>query len=110
MAHVRPNGYMFSNVLKDYGVTGRAFSRAELSENIAIGYSDPQSVVEGWRDSEAHWSNIVNKRFTYIGIFRRIPGRAILGSDFWKNPTNVTEAPAEGSDEITETSCALPLL
>ena len=104
MAHVRPNGYMFSNVLKDYGVTVAPFPEGELSENIAIGYSDPQSVVEGWRDSEAHWSNIVNKRFTYIGISSvEYQGERYWVQIFAKNPTNVTEAPAEGSDEITET-------
>ena len=104
MAHVRPNGYMFSNVLKDYGVTVAPFPEGELSENIAIGYSDPQSVVEGWRDSEAHWSNIVNKRFTYIGISSvEYQGERYWVQIFAKNPTNVTEAPVEGSDEITET-------
>ena len=104
MAHVRPNGYMFSNILKDYGVTVAPFPKGELSENIAIGYSDPQSVVEGWRDSEAHWSNIVNKRFTYIGISSvEYQGERYWVQIFAKNPTNVTEAPAEGSNEITET-------
>ena len=104
MAHARPNGYMYSSILKDYGVTVAPFPKGELSENIAIGYEDPQSVVEGWRDSEAHWSNIVNKRFTYIGISSvEYQGERYWVQIFAKNPTNVTEAPAEGSDEITET-------
>ncbi|WP_258182902.1 CAP domain-containing protein [Enhygromyxa salina] len=37
-------------------------------ENIAAGYSDPASVVQGWLDSDGHCANMLNPSFSLIGI------------------------------------------
>ncbi len=37
-------------------------------ENIAAGYGDPVSVVQGWLDSDGHCSNMLNPGFSLIGI------------------------------------------
>lgn len=42
------------------------FSR--LGENIAYGYPTAASVMNGWMHSEGHRKNILNKKFTRIGL------------------------------------------
>jgi uncharacterized protein YkwD len=37
-------------------------------ENIAAGYGDPVSVVQGWLDSDGHCANMLNPGFSQIGI------------------------------------------
>jgi uncharacterized protein YkwD len=37
-------------------------------ENIAAGYGDPVSVVQGWLDSDGHCANMLNGGFSLIGI------------------------------------------
>ena len=37
-------------------------------ENIAMGYSTPQAVMQGWMNSEGHRANILNASFTTIGV------------------------------------------
>lgn len=55
--HMRPNGTdCFSVSKKSYG------------ENIAMGYSDPQTVMNGWMNSKGHKTNILNKGYSSIGI------------------------------------------
>ena len=45
------------------GYSGRAFG-----ENIALGQSSPQQVVDGWLDSDGHCSNLMSPNFTEIGV------------------------------------------
>lgn len=37
-------------------------------ENIAAGYSSPESVVAGWMNSSGHRANILNCAFVHIGV------------------------------------------
>lgn len=37
-------------------------------ENIAAGYSSAQAVFEGWMNSEGHRNNILNSRWTIMGV------------------------------------------
>lgn len=37
-------------------------------ENIAMGYTTPAAVVDGWMNSSGHRANILNKNFTQIGV------------------------------------------
>jgi len=39
-----------------------------LAENIAAGYPNAESVVEGWMESEGHRNNILNDKLSEIGI------------------------------------------
>ncbi len=39
-----------------------------VAENIAMGYSTPQQVMEGWMNSPGHRANILNGGYTHIGV------------------------------------------
>ena len=56
-AHTRPNGQLW------YSVGAEVFG-----ENIAKGYSSPESVVAGWMASSGHRENILRTTFSTIGI------------------------------------------
>jgi uncharacterized protein YkwD len=45
---------------------GYEYSRA--AENIAVGYTTPERVVEGWMNSEGHRKNILNCDLQQIGV------------------------------------------
>lgn len=62
-SHTRPNGSSFSTVLKEQGVN---FMGA--GENIAWGQKSPEEVMQGWMNSEGHRANILNAKFTKIGV------------------------------------------
>lgn len=50
-------------MMKSLGVTYRT-----AGENIAYGYTSPQSVMDGWMNSEGHRANILNPSYTRIGV------------------------------------------
>lgn len=58
--------------------TGYLFSTA--GENIAAGYTTPETVVQGWMRSSGHRANILNPNFTEIGI----------GYEYLANDTGIT--------------------
>lgn len=62
-SHRRPNGRMFSSILKDAGIT-----TGIVGENIGWGYETAQDVCVAWKNSESHYENIMNPDFTEIGI------------------------------------------
>ncbi len=62
-SHTRPDGSGFSTALKEQGVT---YSGA--GENIAWGQTSPEAVVNAWMNSEGHRANILNSKFTKIGV------------------------------------------
>lgn len=62
-SHTRPDGTSFSTVLKEHGISYRI-----SGENIAWGQKTPQEVVRGWMNSKGHRANILNERFTSIGV------------------------------------------
>ena len=62
-SHTRPNGSSCFTVLSELGI-----SYGTAGENIAAGYSSPQSVMEGWRSSSGHYQNIISSKFKKIGI------------------------------------------
>ncbi len=39
----------------------------KIGENLAYGFEDSKSVVDGWMDSPTHRDNILDKRFSYVG-------------------------------------------
>ncbi len=61
--HTRPNGDKWSSLLVEYDVDYHA-----AGENIAASYRTPESVVNGWMNSEGHRANILNKEFKKIGV------------------------------------------
>lgn len=61
-SHTRPNGTScFTAVSPDYHYY-------YLGENIAAGYPDASSVMNGWMNSPGHRANILNKNYTEIGV------------------------------------------
>lgn len=71
-SHTRPNGSNFSTVLKESGIRYRS-----AGENIAWGQISPEEVMNGWMNSKGHRANILNARFTKIGVgyYRSSSGR-----------------------------------
>ncbi|MBQ2802820.1 MAG: hypothetical protein IJF07_02860, partial [Lachnospiraceae bacterium] len=63
LSHTRPDGSSCFTIFNDYGIN---YSTA--GENIAAGQSTPQEVVSSWRNSEGHYSNMINASFTKLGI------------------------------------------
>ena len=50
-------------MMKNFGINYRS-----AAENIAKGYATPQDVVKGWMNSPGHRQNILNPKFTHIGV------------------------------------------
>ena len=55
--HVRPNGEMCWTV-----------SEAIFGENIAAGYTSPEDVMEGWKNSQGHNENMLDTDYNTIGV------------------------------------------
>src|SRR6266566_1787559 len=73
MAHVIPDAIL--PTLRDRArYVGYPFSR--LAENVALGYPNAQTVVEGWMYSKGHRANILNAQVveTGIGVARSAAG------------------------------------
>lgn len=62
-------------MMKSFGVKYRI-----AGENIAMGHSTPKEVVRGWMNSEGHRKNIMNPRFTHLGMG---VARAESGRIYW---------------------------
>jgi uncharacterized protein YkwD len=46
----------------------QGYESSYVGENIAAGYSTPETVVQAWMDSEGHRANILNPKYQEIGI------------------------------------------
>lgn len=62
-SHTRPDGTKFSTALTEAGVSYRG-----AGENIAWGQKTPEQVMEGWMNSAGHRANILNEKYTSIGV------------------------------------------
>ncbi len=62
-SHYRPNGTYFNTVLDQRGI---AYNGA--GENIAYGYDTPERVMSEWMNSPGHRANILDSRFTKLGV------------------------------------------
>lgn len=61
-SHTRPDGSdCFSAISSKYRYSW-------LGENIAMGYTSPESVMNGWMNSPGHRSNILSANFSEIGV------------------------------------------
>lgn len=57
------NNRVFSDWIKD-----EDYEYAYAGENLAIDFASNESLLRAWMDSESHRKNILNKRFTEIGV------------------------------------------
>lgn len=62
-SHTSPTYGSPFEMMKKFGIN---YSYA--GENIAMGYTTPESVMEGWMNSPGHKKNILNPNFKEIGI------------------------------------------
>lgn len=62
-AHQRPDGRKWSTVLDEVG-----FSSTVKGENAARGQASGESVYNAWYNSPLHYQNMMDSRFTKIGI------------------------------------------
>lgn len=62
-SHTTPDGVTF-----DQRITQAGYRWRTIGENIAAGYRTPQAVVQGWMQSPGHCQNIMNARFTQLGV------------------------------------------
>jgi uncharacterized protein YkwD len=46
----------------------QGYSWSALGENVAMGYTSPESVVAGWLSSPGHCANIMNPNFSELGV------------------------------------------
>jgi len=49
-------------------IEAQGYDWSRWGENIAAGYSSPESVVAGWMASSGHRANILNCSFIHIGV------------------------------------------
>ncbi len=49
-------------------VREEGYSFTRVGENIAVGYANEYKVIEGWLNSPGHRENLLNEKFTDIGI------------------------------------------
>lgn len=62
-SHTRPNGTGCFTALDEAGVSYHG-----AGENIAWGQKTPEEVMNGWMNSAGHRANILNGKFTTIGV------------------------------------------
>ncbi len=63
-SHTRPNGKDWFTIFTDLGIS----KGNTAGENVAGGYSSPKAVSEGWKSSPGHYANMIDSRFSKIGI------------------------------------------
>ena len=59
-------------MIRNFGISFRS-----AGENIAKGYATPQTVVNGWMNSSGHRANILNAKYTHIGV------GFVSGGNYW---------------------------
>lgn len=62
-SHTSPTYGSPFDMMKSYGITYRS-----AGENIARGQRSAEEVVDAWMNSSGHRANILNSKFTHIGV------------------------------------------
>ncbi|NCC67911.1 MAG: secretion protein, partial [Clostridia bacterium] len=62
-SHTSPTFGSPFEMLSAFGISYRT-----AGENIAMGYSTPEAVMNGWMNSAGHRANILNANYTQIGV------------------------------------------
>lgn len=74
-SHTSPTYGSPFTMIKSFGISYRA-----AGENIAMGQSTPQDVVDAWMKSPGHRANILSTQFTEIGVGYAYGG---TGRHYW---------------------------
>jgi uncharacterized protein YkwD len=65
-------------------MSAAGFHGSSAGENIAVGQSSPQQVMQSWMDSDGHCANIMRPNYTMLGVgYHPGAGGRGLGSHFW---------------------------
>jgi uncharacterized protein YkwD len=64
--HISPQG-----VSPWYFIKKTSYQYSAAGENLALNFSDPQAVEQAWMNSTEHRQNILNPKFTEIGIAQK---------------------------------------
>ena len=62
-SHTSPTYGSPFDMMRSFGISFTA-----AGENIAMGQTSPQAVMTGWMNSPGHKANILNSRYTQIGV------------------------------------------
>lgn len=62
-SHTRPDGSAYRTALEQSGASFRS-----CGENVAYGYRTPEAVMSAWMSSDGHRDNILNEKYTDIGV------------------------------------------
>lgn len=62
-SHTGKDGSTVGDRMRQVGYVSNAWG-----ENIAAGYATPEQVVQGWINSPGHRANMLNSRFTELGV------------------------------------------
>jgi uncharacterized YkwD family protein/spore coat assembly protein SafA len=62
-SHTSPTYGSPFTMIKNFGISYRA-----AGENIAMGQTSAQAVVQAWMNSEGHRKNILSQNYTHIGV------------------------------------------
>ena len=62
-SHTSPTYGSPFDMMRDFGITYQS-----AGENIAQGQRSPEEVVKAWMNSEGHRANILNDKYTHIGV------------------------------------------
>lgn len=74
-SHTRPDGTKYKTAITEAGITS-----GYTGENAATGHSTAKQVVDAWLRSEGHRANILNERFTRLGVgFEKNTGNQYRG-------------------------------
>ena len=73
-SHSRPDGSVCFTVLEEYGI--RYWS---AGENIAAGFTDAATVMNGWLNSPGHYMNIMGD-YSHIGVGHYTDA---YGTEYW---------------------------
>ena len=63
-SHTRPNGKAWYTIWDEYGLA----KGSVIGENLGKGYTTASGVSAGWKNSPSHYKNLVNTKFTKVGI------------------------------------------
>lgn len=63
LSHMRPDNSVCFTIFHDYDVYCYTYG-----ENASMGRSTPEATMEGWKQSQGHNENMLEKDFTHVGI------------------------------------------
>lgn len=101
-SHVSPDG-----VSPWYWLEQSGYSFLYAGENLAVNFSDSEDVIKAWMDSPGHRANILNGKFTEIGIataFGKYKGKdTVFVVEFFGRPSVVASKPTSQPTVVFQT-------